>query len=164
MTISIEADLVEFIKHNIRNWVGKNFDASEVEEPSWNIDDLSFYLAKAINKRDKTLRSMTPIEVDALIKDMGDTKRKELMDKIFNKLERLGASLTSITYSKETFFEPIKGENSGIRAVVKADMSNDTYAIRGFNRWLERQVEGHGSMLSYNIKAGDSYNPFNPVW
>ena len=75
------------------------------------------------------------------------------MSRLTEKLERVGGSLTSITSSNEKFNEAIGGETKGIRAVIKADIPTNRYAVRGFNRWLERQQEGHGTILRFMLET-----------
>lgn len=153
MSVSIEADLYDFIKDSIRHWVGKNFGSQELDDPSWNIEALTYHLTRALNKRDRAVRSMSNFALTLYLKEMSDEQRAGIMSRLTEKLERVGGSLTSITSSNEKFNEAIGGETKGIRAVIKADIPTNRYAVRGFNRWLERQQEGHGTILRFMLEA-----------
>ena len=43
-------NLTDFIEATISHWVGRNFGSQEVNEPSWNIKELSSYLSKQLTK------------------------------------------------------------------------------------------------------------------
>lgn len=153
MSVSIEADLYEFIRDSIRHWVGKNFGSQELDDPSWSIDGLTFHLTRALNKRDRAVRSMSNFTLTLYLKEMPDEQRAEIMSRLTEKLERVGGSLTSITSSNEKFPDSIGGETKGIRVVIKVDIPTNRYAVRGFNRWLERQQEGHGTILRFMLET-----------
>lgn len=152
MGVSIEADLYDYIRDNIRHWVGKNFGSQELEDPSWDIDTLARHLTTALNKRDKTVRNLTMFHLEMLIKEMSDKERAELTARIVEKLERLGGSMVSInTSGVEELRTPVKGETRAIRVKIDLEMVYDAPHIRGFNRWLERQEEGHGDVLTFML-------------
>lgn len=153
MSVNIEADLYEFLKDSIRHWVGKNFGSQELDDPSWNIDALTYHLTKALYKRYRAISNMANFTLTVYLKEMSDEKRAELMSRITEKLDRVGGSLTSIAYSNEEFDKPIGGETKGIKATIKADIPTNRYAVRGFNRWLDRQQEGNGSILRFVFNA-----------
>lgn len=153
MSVSIEADLYDFIKDSIRHWVGKNFGSQELDDPSWNIEALSYHLTRALNKRDRAVKSMTNFTLTVYLKEMSDEQRASLMSRLTEKLERVGGSLTSVTSSNEEFPDAIGGETKGIKVVVKVDIPTNRYAVRGFNRWLERQQEGHGTILRFMLET-----------
>ena len=69
MSVSVEADLYDFIKDSIRHWVGKNFGSQEVEDPSWNIEDLSAYLTKKLNKREQTVKSLKTFDLSVTLRE-----------------------------------------------------------------------------------------------
>lgn len=48
--MQLNGNVEKFIKDNIYHWVGKNFGSQEAEDPSWNIEALSEYLAKKLYK------------------------------------------------------------------------------------------------------------------
>lgn len=98
MSVSIEADLYDFIKDSIRHWVGKNFGSQELDDPSWNIEALSYHLTRALNKRDRAVKSMTNFTLTVYLKEMSDEQRASLMSRLTEKLERVGGSLTSVTF------------------------------------------------------------------
>lgn len=152
MGVSIEADLYDYIRDNIRHWVGKNFGSQELEDPSWDINALARHLTTALNKRDRTVKNLTVFHLEMLIKEMPDEKRAKLTARIVEKLERLGGSMVSIkTSGVEDFNHPVKGETRGIRIKMDLEMVYDALHIRGFNRWLERQEEGHGDVLTFML-------------
>ena len=153
MSVNIEADLYEFLKDSIRHWVGKNFGSQELDKPSWNIDALTYHLTKALYKRYRAISCMANSTLTVYLKEMSDEKRAELVSRITEKLDRVGGSLTSITSSNEEFGTAISGETKGIKVVIKADLPTNRYAVRGFNRWLERQQEGNGSVLRFMLEA-----------
>lgn len=153
MSSSVEADLYDFIRDSIRHWVGKNFGSQELEEPSWNIEALSTHLAKKLNKREQTIKSLKTFNLSITLREsISDKDRAELMARVVEKLERVGGSLKSISYSHETLDNPIKGEKHVINVTVELDVPSNFYALRGFNRWLERQEEGHDLFLTYALK------------
>lgn len=145
--VNIEADLYEFFKDSIRHWVGKNFGSQEVESPSWNIEELSYHLTKALCKRDRAVNSMASFTLVVYLKEMSDEQRANLVSRITDKLDRVGGSLSSIMSSHEEFDKAINGETKGFKVIIKADLPTNRYAVRGFNRWLGRQQEGNGTIL-----------------
>lgn len=66
-------DLQTFLSKKIYHWVGKNFGSQEADDPSWNIDELSKYLAQELDKRDgKNLKSY---ELSVLLKTDCDVSK-----------------------------------------------------------------------------------------
>ena len=146
--VNLEADLYDFIRDSIRHWVGKNFGSQEVEEPSWNIDDLSDHLAKAINKRNNIQNHLLDFEMVVLTKENSDEERTALMDRIKEKVERIGGVFLSYEQEKKKFDMPIEGETKGYRIKAKLEMPCDAFRVRALDRWLERQIGGDGGMVS----------------
>lgn len=155
MSVNIEADLYEFLKDSIRHWVGKNFGSQELDKPSWSIDALTYHLTKALYKRYRAISNMANFTLTVYLKEMPDEQRAELTSRITEKLDRVGGSLETITSSNEEFGTAIGGETKGIKVVIKTDMPTNRYAVRGFNRWLERQQGGNGSILRFVFNADD---------
>lgn len=66
-------NLTDFIEATISHWVGRNFGSQEVNEPSWNIKELSSYLSKELakdwlpknNLESYELTTLLPEELDA---------------------------------------------------------------------------------------------------
>ena len=77
------------------------------------------------------------------------------MKRVVEKLERVGGSLTSISYSHDTLNNPIKGETKVVKASIKVEIPMNMYALRGFSRWLERQEDGHDLFLTYALNEAD---------
>lgn len=76
--------LYDFLNKKIYHWVGMNFGLKEAEEPSWNIEALSDYLAREITDKDEQLSSMTSHELTVLLhKDaVSDTAMSDITEKI----------------------------------------------------------------------------------
>lgn len=155
MSVSIEADLYDFVKDSIRHWVGKNFGSQELEDPSWNIDDLAWHITRKLYKRNEMFKNMNPFTLSVFIGKMSDDKRAELVSRVKEKLERLGASLSTITYEDKAFDKPIHGAKEGTIITLRADIPTHKYALRGLERWLERQQDGHGTILKFRIVVND---------
>lgn len=165
MSVGVEADLYDFIRDSIRHWVGKNFGSQELDSPSWNIDYLSAHLTKKLNKREQTIKSLKSFNLTIFMREsITDEERATLMKRVVEKLERVGGSLTAISYSHDTLNTPLKGETKIIRAKIKVDIPENHYALRGFNRWLERQEEGHGLFLSYLLDKDRESNGITSTW
>lgn len=151
MSVSIEADLYDFTRDSIRNWVGKNFGSKELEEPSWNIDELASYLTRRLNKREQTINQLTEFGLVICLKEMPDEERAKIMNRVFEKLDRVGGSLKTISYDRDSLTEPIQGERKIIRVKIKMEVPTNNRAVRGLDRWLERQRDGHGTILKYDL-------------
>lgn len=165
MSVSVEADLYDFIRDSIRHWVGKNFGSQELDDPSWNIDDLSAHLTKKLNKREQTVKSLKPFDLTITMREsITDGERATLMKRVVEKLERVGGSLTKISYSHDTLDNPLKGETKVTRAKIKVDVPSNYHALRGFVRWLERQEEGHDLFLSFILDESRGDNDTTPPW
>lgn len=66
-------DLQTFLSKKIYHWVGKNFGSQEADDPSWNIDELSKYLAQELDKRDG--KNLNSYELTVLLKTDCDVSR-----------------------------------------------------------------------------------------
>lgn len=92
MTITTN-DLQTFLSKKIYHWVGKNFGSQEADDPSWDINELSKYLAREIGKRDRQTANMKPYELTVLFRPelYGDQE----MPKIIELVERFGGVVIS---------------------------------------------------------------------
>ena len=86
-------DLQTFLSKKIYHWVGKNFGSQEADDPSWNINELSNYLAREINKRDKQTANMKPYELTVLFRP--ELYGEQEMPKIIELVERFGGIVIS---------------------------------------------------------------------
>ena len=155
MSTKLEADLEDFIKDNIRHWVGKSFGSQELDEPSWNIDVLSHYLAGAINKREQSRGNLADFELTVLTRETTDKERGEFISRVQEKIERIGGVFISCQHNKKDFSMPIEGETKGYNLFFNLQLPRDSFKVNAFERWLGRQQEGQGGMLrnSLIIKA-----------
>lgn len=62
-------DLQEFLSKTIYHWVGRNFGSQEADDPSWNIEALSKYLAKELNTRERAITNTKPYELTVFAPD-----------------------------------------------------------------------------------------------
>lgn len=90
MTTTIN-DLQDFLSKKIYHWVGRNFGSQEADDPSWNIDDLSKYLAKELRQRDRAIANTKPYELTVLFRTELDAE-KELY-KVREMIEREGGKV-----------------------------------------------------------------------
>ena len=65
--------LEEFFNKTIYHWVGKNFGSKEADDPSWNIEALSKYLAKEMGRREQKILNLEPYELTVLLHEACDT-------------------------------------------------------------------------------------------
>lgn len=93
MTTTIN-DLQDFLSKKIYHWVGRNFGSQEADEPSWNIDDLSKYLAKELRQRDRAIANTKPYELTILFRTELDAE-KELY-RVREMIEREGGKVVSM--------------------------------------------------------------------
>lgn len=87
-------DLQDFLSKKIYHWVGRNFGSKEADEPSWNIDDLSKYLAKELRQRDRAIANTKPYELTILFRTELDAE-KELY-RVREMIEREGGKVVSM--------------------------------------------------------------------
>lgn len=86
-------DLQTFLSKKIYHWVGKNFGSQEADDPSWNIDELSNYLAREIGKRDRQTANMKLYELTVLFRP--ELYGEQEMPKIIELVERFGGKVIS---------------------------------------------------------------------
>lgn len=94
MTTTTTNELQDFLSKKIYHWVGRNFGSQEADEPSWNIDDLSKYLAKELGKRERAIANTKPYELTILFRTELDAE-KELY-RVREMIEREGGKVTSM--------------------------------------------------------------------
>lgn len=94
MTNATTNELQDFLRKKIYHWVGRNFGSQEADEPSWNIDDLSKYLAKELGKRDRAIANTKPYELTILFRTELDAE-KELY-RVREMIEREGGKVVSM--------------------------------------------------------------------
>ena len=64
--------LSSFIERKTKQWVGRNFGSQEVEDPSWNIEDLSKYLADCLELKGLRMTDTDPYELTVLLHEACD--------------------------------------------------------------------------------------------
>lgn len=174
MRISLETDTYDFIRENIRHWVGKSFGSQELDDPSWNIDELSSFLANKINKREETIKNLTDKKLVVYTRLQSQKDRSALVASILEKVRRCGGSSRKIIYGD---IENVDGvECYEITFDIELP-SNDRFAERGMLRWLERQRDGHKNIysfaldtpscldsISYEDMAQRVWNSYHPIF
>lgn len=106
-------NLTSYIETTISHWVKTNFDSQEVNEPSWNIKELSSYLAKELSKREEKKKNLVPHELTVLFKTDCDESR------VVSRVERTIAQFDG---------EIITEENAGNKRLAY-QIRNEDYAI-----------------------------------
>lgn len=86
-------DLQTFLSKKIYHWVGKNFGSQEANEPSWNIDELSYYLARELDKNKESIVKMKDYELTVLFRTELDAKQE--IKKITELVEQFGGTVVS---------------------------------------------------------------------
>lgn len=61
-------NLTDYLEATISHWVGRNFGSQEVNEPSWNIKELSSYLARELGRREAKKQKLVPHELTVLFR------------------------------------------------------------------------------------------------
>lgn len=61
-------NLTDYLEATISHWVGRNFGSQEVNEPSWNIKELSSYLARKLGEREEKRQKLVPHELTVLFR------------------------------------------------------------------------------------------------
>ena len=72
--IETQEELEIIIRRAIKKWVGANFGSQEMEEPSWNIEELSKHLSKVLGKT-VCLESNDRYELTLLMDDTRNVTR-----------------------------------------------------------------------------------------
>ena len=85
--------LEEFFNRTIYHWVGKNFGLQEADDPSWNIEALSKYLAKETERREQKLLNFDPYELTVLLHEACDTGTS--IARVVDIVERFGGRVIS---------------------------------------------------------------------
>lgn len=86
-------DLQSFLSKTIYHWVGRNFGSQEADDPSWNINDLSKYLAKELEQRERVIANTKPYELTVLIHP--ELNAEEEIKKVVEIVERDGGKVIS---------------------------------------------------------------------
>lgn len=61
-------NLTDYIQKTISHWVGRNYGSQEAEDPSWNIKELSSYLARKLGERGENRQKLVPYELSVLFR------------------------------------------------------------------------------------------------
>lgn len=87
-------NLTNYIKSTISHWVGKNFGSQEVDDPSWDIEALSSYLAKELTKRDIKQANLVPHELTILLRT--DSNEAHEIAKVNEKINQFGGMVLKV--------------------------------------------------------------------
>lgn len=85
--------LEEFFNKAIYHWVGKHFGSQEADDPSWNIEALSKYLAKETERREQKVFNLEPYELTVLLPEEVDSER--VVSDILSKINKFDGSIAS---------------------------------------------------------------------
>ena len=83
----------DFIYDTIKHWVGKNFGSQEADDPSWDIDSLSNYLARQLEMRDLKVLDLKRYELTVLLPEEVDYE--SAIAKVENHVEQVGGRVVS---------------------------------------------------------------------
>lgn len=83
----------DFIYDTIKHWVGKNFGSQEADDPSWDIDSLSSYLARQLEQRDRKTLDLKRYELTVLLPEEVDYALA--IEKIEDYIRQAGGKITS---------------------------------------------------------------------
>ena len=108
--------LKDFLSKTIYHWVGRNFGSQEADEPSWNIEELSSYLAKELERRERGVANTKSYELTILFR-IGLDAEKEL-HKIRTMVEQEGGKVTSMH---------VEGKKRLAYAINNEEYANYTY-------------------------------------
>lgn len=121
MTTTTTSDLQDFLSKKIYHWVGRNFGSQEADEPSWNIDDLSKYLAKELGQRERAVANTKPYELTILFRTELDAE-KELY-RVREMIEREGGKVISTEIDGEKRLAyPINNEERAIYTCMNLEL------------------------------------------
>lgn len=93
--MTTDENLEEFLNKTIYHWVGRNFGSQEANDPSWNIEALSKYLAKELSKMQVKLTGHQPYELTVLIPTELD--RQTEIDKVAKIVHDYGGVITEVS-------------------------------------------------------------------
>ena len=85
--------LSNFIERKTKQWVGRNFGSQEVEDPSWNIEALSKYLADCLELKGLRMANTDPYELTVLLHEACDTGTS--VASVVDIVERFGGRVIS---------------------------------------------------------------------
>lgn len=85
--------LSNFIERKTKQWVGRNFGSQEVEDPSWDIKNLSKYLADCLELKGVKLSDTDPYELTVLLYEDSDTSTG--ISSVVDIIERFGGRVVS---------------------------------------------------------------------
>lgn len=130
-------DLQTFLRKKIYHWVGKNFGLQEADDPSWNIEELSAYLAKELDKNKTQATKMKPYELTVLFRTEVDAERE--LEKVKQLVKNYDGKVVSST---------VEGEKR-----LAYRINNNDYAIYTY---LEIELpEGAPAKLSSTLNIKD---------
>lgn len=92
-------NLQTFLSKKIYHWVGKNFGSQEADDPSWNIEELSTYLAKELDKNKTQAIKMKPYELTVLFRTEVDAERE--LEKVRQLVKNYDGKVLSSTVEGE---------------------------------------------------------------
>lgn len=111
-------DTKRFLIYKIEHWVEKNYGSSEVEEPSWNIEDLAGYLARSIKRGERLAVSRKPYELTVLLRtdcdaSIGVASVESMLDRLGGRVvkkelegtKRLAYSIAGQEFAQYIYFE-----------------------------------------------------------
>ena len=160
MPRNIDDDLEDFIKGSIREWVGKNFGSQEVEEPSWNIDELAKCLAACIHKRERDTETMCDYNIMLYTIDTDDVKaRQDIVLRVMRKIERIGGVFIMSEEKKKTFTDwerdqlELGRHQKGYKIKISVSIIQGIHRYSALIRWLGRLRSGTNEILDYSVVA-----------
>lgn len=114
-------DLQDFLSKTIYHWVGRNFGSQEADDPSWNIEALSKYLAKELNTRERVITNIKPYELTVLIPTSSSVDL--VTTKIKRTIERAGGRIVSLENEGEKRLAySIQGEKYAIYLYLNIEL------------------------------------------
>ena len=85
--------LSNFIERKTKQWVGRNFGSQEVEDPSWDIENLSKYLADCLELKGLRMTDTDPYELTVLLHE--DCGAGTSIAHVVDIIERFGGRVIS---------------------------------------------------------------------